>query len=233
MSLVVRSPERPLVSVVGRVEYAAGEGDPFSLPILNSIVGFEHNSQSTTLSPIPICPGPWAPDRSLHLPRPEASSNLKSMAPDLVQIYDAVREWGVPNYRGSRIAINSDINIDSWRARAHIYNDDSLANMLQYGFPCGHLARKLPKTDLPKHSSAIRNPAHVRKFLDKEVRLGAMAGPFASQTFNPWRRTNPLMTRPKRASNDLRVILDLSFPKGESVNSGNSKECLDGAPFKL
>ena len=73
----------------------------------------------------------------------------------------------------------------------------------------------------------------MRKFLDKEVRLGAMAGPFASQTFNPWCRTNPLMTRPKRASSDLRVILDLSFPKGESVNSGISKECLDAAKFKL
>ena len=155
------------------------------------------------------------------------------MAPDLVQIYDAVREWGVPNCRGARIAVNSDINIDSWRARAHIYNDDSQADMLQYGFPCGHLASEPPKTDLPNHSSAIRNPAHVRKFLDKEVRLGAMAGPFASQTFTPWCRTNPLMTRPKRASSDLRVILDLSFPKGESVNSGISKECLDGAPFKL
>ena len=41
------------------------------------------------------------------------------------------------------------------------------------------------------------------------------------------------MTRPKRNSTDLRVILDLSFPKGESVNSAIPKESLDNASFKL
>ena len=46
-------------------------------------------------------------------------------------------------------------------------------------------------------------------------------------------RANPLMTRPKRESSELRVILDLSFPQGASVNAGIPGGVLDGQPFKL
>ena len=41
------------------------------------------------------------------------------------------------------------------------------------------------------------------------------------------------MTRPKKDSPDLRVILDLSFPQGHSINSHVPREELDGAAFKL
>ena len=41
------------------------------------------------------------------------------------------------------------------------------------------------------------------------------------------------MTRPKKDSQDLRVILDLSFPPGQSVNSHVPRVELDGAAFKL
>ena len=60
-----------------------------------------------------------------------------------------------------------------------------------------------------------------------------MRGPFTAPLFNEWWRTNPLLTRPKKDSLDLRVILDLSFPEGSSVNSHILREELDGAAFKL
>ena len=41
------------------------------------------------------------------------------------------------------------------------------------------------------------------------------------------------MTRPKRNSADLRVILDLSFPAEASVNGGIPRGELDGANFKM
>ena len=78
------------------------------------------------------------------------------------------------------------------------------------------------------HASSHRNPGHVRRYLEKETHLGTMIGPFESELFSPWNRT-----KPKRASNDLRVILDVSFPQGESVNSGIPRESLDGSNFKL
>lgn len=47
-----------------------------------------------------------------------------------------------------------------------------------------------------------------------------MVGPFNSPPFTPWTRCSPLMTRPKKDSQDRRVIIDLSFPHGEAVNDG-------------
>ena len=43
----------------------------------------------------------------------------------------------------------------------------------------------------------------------------------------------PTMMRPKRDSDKLRVILDLSYPLGRSVNSSIPVDALDGAQFKL
>ena len=44
---------------------------------------------------------------------------------------------------------------------------------------------------------------------------------------------SPLSTRPKRGSEDRRVILDLSFPIGESVNDGIPKDTYMGFHAKL
>ena len=90
-----------------------------------------------------------------------------------------------------------------------------------------------PAQGLNNHASARKNPAHVNKFLDKEVKLGVLTGPFTTPPFQAWFRNNPLMTRPKRNSDDLRVILDLSFPSGSNVNSHVDNQQLDGALFKL
>ena len=125
------------------------------------------------------------------------------------------------------------LNVPEWRRASHLFNDPSLPDMLAFGFPSGHLGSVVPATNLANHASAVRNPAHISKFLNKEINLGAMVGPFNEAPFKQWFRNNPLMTRPKRNSDELRVILDLSFPLGNGVNSGIAKEQLDGAPFKL
>ena len=105
--------------------------------------------------------------------------------------------------------------------------------MLEFGFPSGHLATEVPDLGLVNHASATRNPVQVGKFIEKEISHGALAGPFSDPPFTQWYRNNPLMTRPKRDSDELRVILDLSFPTGSSVNSHVSRESLYGANFKL
>ena len=59
-------------------------------------------------------------------------------------------------------------------------------------------------------------------------------GPFQKAQFDPWTRSNPILTRPKRDSSALRVILDLSFLHDyTSVNSGIPRDNLDGSSFKL
>ena len=91
---------------------------------------------------------------------------------------------------------------------------------------------QMPTLQLDNHASATRHPEAVAKYLDKEVRLGGLLGPFPSSPFQ-WTRLNPLKARPKKSSEDLRIILDLSFPEHLSINSQIPRALYEGALYKL
>ena len=185
------------------------------------------------LTTFPLCTSTpdGVPDGTMA--RPIAADVFINSHRELANIYGAVRESGVPNYRGLQIPVKHALNIPAWRKIEHRLSDPSLVNMLAYGFPVGYASGEVPTPGTPNHSSALRNQGAVEGFLEKEVRLGAMMGPFKAQPFVNWARANPLMTRPKRESSELRVILDLSFPQGSSVNTGIPGGVLDGQQFKL
>ena len=105
--------------------------------------------------------------------------------------------------------------------------------MLEFGFPVGYMGNQPPDTKATNHSSATNFPQHVDKFIRTELEHQAIMGPFEHSPFSPWYRTNPLMTRPKRDSQDRRVILDLSYPEGASVNAQIPSQSLLNATFKL
>ena len=104
---------------------------------------------------------------------------------------------------------------------------------MECGFPAGFTGGTVPRENLVNHGSAVRYPADVKKFLEKECRLGAMMGPFVEPPFRGWNRVNPLMTRPKQGVTECRVILDLSYPLGASVNAAVPANELDGCDFKM
>ena len=174
----------------------------------------------TILSNFPVCPASSPPGADQFLKRPVMGKKFASSYTHLANTYRRVLQRGVPNYRGARIQLDHKLNIPEWRSAGHLFRDKSLPDMLAYGFPSGHMGQTKPVTGLSNHASSLRNPVQVDKFLKKECRLDAIAGPFNDQPFEEWFRCNPLMTRPKRDSQDLRVILDLSFPVGQGVNGG-------------
>ena len=112
----------------------------------------------------------------------------------------------------------------AWKESKHKFTDHQLIDFLDFGFPTGFIGTNIPTLNLANHSSALMHPQAINDFLGTELDFGAMAGPF---------RTNPMLTRPKRDSNKLRVVLDLSFPDSTSVNSHIPRGLLDDAPFKL
>ncbi|CAC5390966.1 unnamed protein product [Mytilus coruscus] len=62
---------------------------------------------------------------------------------------------------------------------------------------------------------------------------GAVLGPFASNQFNDHLVISPLNSVPKANSEERRVIMDLSFPKGKSVNDGIDKNVYLGKHIEL
>ena len=65
----------------------------------------------------------------------------------------------------------------------------------------------------------------------EEIKYGAILGPFKQLLFHC--HVSPFLTRDKPNSNNRRVILDLSFPPGSSVNAGVPKDKYLGSYFEL
>lgn len=84
------------------------------------------------------------------------------------------------------------------------------------GFPLGS-ERKAESRTCNNHNSALTNPTAVYEKLAKESLAGRIAGPFKKPPFKDL-VCSPLGLVPK-SDGKYRLIHDLSFPKGHSVNS--------------
>jgi len=167
---------------------------------------------------------------SKELPRQGGSEYTQTM----LSIYEAVKAHGVPNYRGARIKLPTNLCLGEWEKEIKDMPDGELLDYLIYGFPVSYRG-PIPTPNTANHASALHHPSDVTKYVTTEVAEGAMLGPFAEPLFTPWSHCNPLMTRPKKASADRRVILDLSFPHapGHSVNGGTPTDVYEDKPYKL
>jgi hypothetical protein len=149
------------------------------------------------------------------------------------RIYDMVRATGVPNFLLARQPLPHGLNIDKWRFYLQGHTDSSLVDFLQYGFPVGFNPDCPLTPTLSNHASATNNLQHVEHYLTTEIEAGAILGPFSTPPFWPWTHLSPLMTREKKASVHRRVIVDLSWPQGASVNGGTPLETYLNEPYKL
>lgn len=148
-------------------------------------------------------------------------------------IYDAVKASGVHNFLDARIPLPHGLHIKQWRKQLMDYTDQELCDFLEFGFPINYVASTPPVSVIGNHSSALDYPQDNRKYLDSECALGAMLGPFSTPPFQPWFHTSPLMTRPKKSADSRRVIVDLSWPVGASVNSSIPRDTYLNVPYKL
>ena len=90
----------------------------------------------------------------------------------------------------------------------------------------------MPATD--NHAGAKLYPAAITNYINTELKEGAIMGPFTLSPFTNRIGVSPLSTRPKRNSqNKIRIIMDLSFPPGRSVNDGIEKDSYCGWSIKL
>lgn len=74
------------------------------------------------------------------------------------------------------------------------------------------------------HPSMLKNIEAARAKIANELRLGRIAGPFSSPPFQLM-RFSPLGLIPKPGTSQYRLIHDLSWPRGTSVNDGIPREC--------
>ena len=147
----------------------------------------------------------------------------------------AVRASKKPNYAGERIQVNNNWNFEYLEAHTtKLPEAKATIEMCKYGWPLNAEDTKTQSTLPPNAKGARDNTSELNQYIEKEIRRGSIIGPFHTSPFGDATRISPLDTRPKKDSDDLRVILNLSHPfKAGSVNASISKIKYLGVEFKL
>ena len=180
---------------------------------------------------VPVCPGPYLLPDSQVMPRPPPTQLFWQSHPTEAALYEKVLKGGRPNYRVARVQVSS-LPISIWQNKLQGYEDQQLISFLKFGWPVGFEGLDPPDLFQQNHGSACRHPEHIANYVSTELSYGALGGPFKHPPF-AWLCRNPMLTREKRETGLYRVILDLSFPWGDSVNFHIDKHLLEGAPYKL
>ena len=88
--------------------------------------------------------------------------------------------------------------------------------------------------EIPRnHTGARCWPKEISQILDKELACKATIGPFDKSPFGEHTYLSPLNSVPKKESMERRMILDLSYPEGNSINDGIMKDKYVGEESKL
>ena len=124
------------------------------------------------------------------------------------------------------------MNIPQTRILLKDYDLKVLGEYLQFGFPLNvdyDIFQFNIKVD--HHASALHRPEGVDKYFKTEVSKQAMVGPLQEIPFKKL-HVSPLMARDK-LDGGVRIIVDLSWPLGQSVNSCVPSDVYDSIPFTL
>ena len=141
-----------------------------------------------------------------------------------------VRDSRLPNFKKARIQVNTDWNFEYIEQQLRKFqhpDTDFILDMFKFGWPLN--AKDTEINDLPpdNQKGARLNPGEIDKYLKKELDRGSIIGPFLKNPFGKEARFSPLDTRPKKDSDDLRVILNLSHP----VEAGSVNHSIDKSSF--
>lgn len=142
----------------------------------------------------------------------------------LLEIHKIVQDSGKYNFQHCRIRINDKINVNFMRRMLKNYYDLEICDLLEFGFPIGfegktsdlHVKNQI--WQYKNHKGAVEFPNDIISYITKESSHKAILGPFKNNPFQDTLIISPLNTVPKKDSNDRRIIMDLSFPKGHAVN---------------
>ena len=124
---------------------------------------------------------------------------------DYINLTLEIRQSGRSSCDGLRIPLRLDINVQAWEKYTLVHRDPRLVQFLTYGFPLGMVSDPLNRSEIKNPYSAKAYPAAIRKYLSKEIQLGAILGPYA-QLPSKECHLSSLMSRPKDEQ-DRRVIV--------------------------
>ena len=149
-----------------------------------------------------------------------------------VQTNLSPKQSGKFNFLKCQVVIKSQLNPDVWESLLKDYLNQQLIYLIRYGFPLDFDPLSSLTQEDTNHNSAIHYPEDIEAYLEEELKFKAILGPFQEPPL-PNLHHSPFMTREKPRAPNRRVIIDLSYPKGQSVNAGVHRDTYLGTPFIL
>ena len=160
------------------------------------------------------------------------SAGISTLNAELLEIYHRVSSAGGYNFERARKRVPSGLRVEEWRRYLADYKDRRLVDYIAYGWPINFRRGEVLQSTLNNHASAQQHGEHIDFYIETEIGYGALLGPFSRPPVAPM-HISPLMTRPKRDSNNRRVIVDLSWPEGGAVNEGVDTELYIDGPARI
>ena len=146
--------------------------------------------------------------------------------------HELANQFNVPNYKGARVKVISQLNIPQFRHLLSDYKFSVVVDYAEFGFPLSMDYNNFSHIEeTVNHKSAIMFPEAVDAYIKTEIGHNALIGPFKSSPFQKL-HVSPLMTRPK-PDGSRRLIVDLSWPRGLGVNSHIPDNTFDDNPGVL
>ena len=109
-----------------------------------------------------------------------------------------------------KVQVNCLWYLDQLETLLHEYKDKEIVTFLKYGWPISHNG-KTGSTSVPANwPGASQNTLDVRNYFDKELANNAYF--------------SPLNTQDKKDSAEKCIIVNMLFPKGNSINDGIKKD---------
>ena len=164
-------------------------------------------------------------DRVLPPATAIVAHNMEFPPSYFLNLHSEVKKGGTYNYAGARISLHHcKINITKFRSLLDDYDDISVLQYLEYGFPLG-LAQEFELDSSTKnHSSALEFYTYIDAFFLKEIALNGMTGPIVGSPF-PFTKVSPLMTAVKKPDS-RRPVFDASYGDLSINNNTPEKEYL-------
>ena len=150
---------------------------------------------------------------------------------DILSLHRAVRDSNCPNYMGIRIPVSSKFKIQNWKYYLVDYWDKQLVDLLEFVFPLNFDRTFELQSTEENHASGRDHAYDIECYIQKELKHGAMLGPFVPKPVPL--HISLFMTREKPDSEVRRTVVDLSWPKNLSVNAGVIKDKYLGSSFVL
>ena len=172
----------------------------------------------------------FIPLGDLDVPPTSSPSNVDT---DPLTLHKINKASGKYNFKDAQIIVKSQLNPDIWDSLLHGYWDSHLSFLIRFGFPLDFDRNSILESHSDNHTSAKNYPQDVQAYLMEEIQYNAILGPLTPPPPLSYLHTSPFMTREKSNSTNRRVIIDLSFPQGRSVNAGSAKDIYLGTPFAL